>query len=463
MNISHNNIDTLNSVLTVSIEKSDYKDKVEKSLNEYRKHAAVKGFRKGHVPMSYVRKQFEKSVIFDEVNSLLQTGINDFIRNEKISILGNPLPKEQQDFDWDADPLKFEFEMGLAPEVNIDLSKIKVDTYKIKVEEDEISKYVDNFQKKFGSIKYIDKVEDKGEINIKVKIKELDKDKNPIEGGIEEETFVFTDELVEPKKFYGKKVGDTVIAKIGEVSNTESKIENLFGLTPERQKDFDGFFEMTITEISVHENAPLNQDLYDKIYGEGTIMDEKGFRERIKEESEKMYERSTDSQMVSDTIETLISETKFDLPNDFLSRWLYNSDERIESVEQATEQLKKEEKALRFQLIESKISEIYDLKVNYEEVLDAIRDDIRNRMAMYGNFNLGDHEIENIVQTTIKNETEFRRMSEQVLEDKMKKVFKENIKFNVKEIDFDGFMKIIKEKQHHNHDHDHNHSHVHHH
>lgn len=459
MNISHNSIDKLNSVLTVSIDKSDYSEKVEKTLNDYRKKATVKGFRKGHVPMSYVKKQFEKSIVFDEVNQLLQTGINDFIQKEKLSILGNPLPKEQPDFDWDADPLNFEFEIGLAPDFKVDLSKIKVDTYKIKVGEDEISKYADNFSKKYGSVKSIDKVDDGGEVNIKVEIKELDKDKNEVEGGFEKETYLFTDELAKPKKFIGKKVGDQVVVKTSDISDKASALENILDMPEEKQKEFDGLIQVTITEISKSEPAPIDQALFDKIYGEGAVKNEKEFRQKIQEEAEKMYERETDNQMVNEVVETLIKETKFDLPNEFLSRWLHYSNEKLGSVEEAAEQLKKEEDGLRYQLIESKIAEDHDLKVEYEDVVNAIRASIKGQMAMYGQFNLTDDDIESIVQSSIKNQNEFRRMSEQVFADKMKKVFKDNVKMKVKEISFDDFVKLMEEKHAHHHHHDHDHDH----
>lgn len=457
MNISHQSIDKLNSVLTISIDKSDYKEKVEKTLNDYRKGASIKGFRKGHVPMSYVKRQFEKSIIFDEVNQLLQTGINDFIQKEKISILGNPLPKEQNDFDWDAETLNFEFELGLAPEFKVDLSKIKVDTYKIKVGEDEISKYVNNFAKRYGTIKSIDTVEEGNEINIKAQIKQLDKDKNIVEDGFNKETYLFTDELATPKKFIGKKVGDQVIVKIKDFSEDSSVLENILGLDAEEQKQFDGLIQVTINEVSKHEPATINQDLFDKIYGEGVVKDEMEFRNKVKEEAEKMYERETDTQMINDVIDALIKNTEFELPNEFLSRWLQYSSDKINSVEEATEQLKKEESALRYQLIESKLAEDFDLKVNYEDILNATRENIKNQMAIL-QFNLTDEDIENFVQRSIKNEKEFKKMEEQIFSDKLKKVFKENIKVKPKEISFDDFMKILDEKHaHHHHDHSHDH------
>ncbi|MDD3771238.1 MAG: trigger factor family protein, partial [Weeksellaceae bacterium] len=293
MNISQNSIDSLNAVLTVTIEKNDYKEKVENTLKNYRKTANIKGFRKGQVPMSFIKKQYEKAVIFDEVNQLLQSGINDYIQKENLSILGNPLPKTQEDFDWDAEKLNFEFEIGLAPDFKLDLAKVKIEAYKVEVNDEEIDKYVNNFAKRFGSMKSLEKVEE-GEVNIKVQVKELDGDKNEVENGLDTETFLFVEELAKPKKFIGKKVNDVVTAKMKEISEDNAKLETIFGLTQEEISDFKGLLQLTITEITKMENSPIDSSLFDKVYGEGAVTTEEEFRQRIKEEAEKMYSRETD-------------------------------------------------------------------------------------------------------------------------------------------------------------------------
>lgn len=456
MNITQNNIDALNAVITVTIEKDDYKEKVEKALNSYRKHASIKGFRKGQVPMSFVKKQFEKGAIYEEVNQLLQTGINDYIQKEKISILGNPLPKAQDDMDWDADQLNFEFEIGLAPEFEIDLAKTKAETFKVVVGEEEVQKYVDNFAKRFGSVKSLDKVEE-GEVNVKVEVKELDADKNPVEGGLEKETYLFMEEVAKPKKFAGKKVGASVVVKLKEVSEDNAALENILGWTAEEIESFNGLLEFTIKEVSAMEASEVDQSLFDKVYGEGAVKDEAEFRAKIKAEAEKMYAQETDKQMMNDVVASLIENTKFDLPNDFLSRWLHFSNDKIESVEQAAEELKKEEKGLRYQLIESKIAETYNLNVEFADVENATRQVIKDQLAMYGQANMPEEDLERIVQSSLQNQNEFKRMADQVFANKMMATFKENVKLKEKEVTFDEFIKIMEEKHEHHHAHDHQH------
>lgn len=447
MNITQNNIDDLNAVLTVVIEKEDYQEKVEKVLKDYRKNATIKGFRKGQVPMSLIRKQHEKAVIFDEVNQLLQQGINEHIQKEKISILGNPLPIADESFDWDADQLKFEFELGLAPEFDVDLSKVEVETYKVKVDDEEVQKYVENFAKRFGSMKSLDKVAKDGEVNIKVIIKELDEDKKVVEGGLEKETFLFTEEIANAKDFHGKKVGDVVVVNSKDLYEDPMSLENTLGLTAEEIATFDKDLEVTIKEITAMEASEINQELFDKVYGEGAVKDEAEFRQKIREEAEKMYARETDKQMMNDVVKSLIDITKFDLPNDFLSRWLHQTNDKIESLEAAKEQLVKEEEGLRYQLIESKVAEKYELNVEYADVEATAKKLIKEQLAMYGQTNIPEEDLEKIVQSSLQNQEEFRRMADQVFADKMMQAFKENAKLTQKEVTFNEFVKIMEDKQ----------------
>ena len=464
MNISQNSIDDLTALITVTIEKDDYKEKVEKSLNNYRKNATIKGFRKGQVPMSFVKKQYEKAAIYEEVNQILQRGINDYIQKENLSILGNPLPKEKETMDWDVDPLVFEFEVGLAPEFEVDLSKVKVDTYKVAVGDDEVQKYVENFAKRFGSVKSMDVVEE-GEVNIKVEIQELDADKNVVEDGVKKESYLFLEELAKPKKFIGKKFEDVVVVKAKDISEDTAQLQDILGMTAQEVEDFKGFFQITIKEISTMEASPIDQSLFDKVYGEGAVKTEEEFRQKIKEEASKMYVRETGKLMMNDVVEALLKETKFDLPTDFLSRWLHFSNEKIESIEDAKEQLKKEEDGLRYQLIESKVAQTFDLKVEMEDVQNATRNLIKDQLAMYGQSDMPEEDLERIVQGSLQNQQEFQKIADQVFADKLMQTFKENVKFKEKEISFEEFAKIMEEKNkahQHNHDHaEHEHDHQH--
>lgn len=440
MNITQNSKEALTAMLTVTIEKSDYADKVDKALNNYRKNATIKGFRKGQVPMSFVKKQYEQSAIYDEVNQLLQTGINDYIQKEKIAILGNPLPKVNEKMDWNADELVFEFEVGLAPEFDVDLKKLSVEAYKVNVGDDEVQKYVDNFAERFGSMKSLDAVTE-GKVNIKVQIKELN-----TEEGIDKESFLFTEELANAKDFIGKKIGDVVVVNAQKLYEDPMSLESTLGLTAEEVADFNGDLEITIKEITVMEPSAIDQSLFDKVYGENAVADEAAFRQKIKEEAEKMYAKETDKQMMNDGVDQLIKDTQFDLPNEFLARWLLSTNDKFDSIEAAEEQLKKEETGLRYQLIESKIAEKYDLKVEFADVEAAMKNIILEQLKMYGQTEMPEEDLQRIVQSSLQNQQEFQRMADQVFADKLTQTFKENAKINVKEVTFDAFIEIMEEK-----------------
>lgn len=172
MNITKNTTGNLSAVISVAIDKADYQEKVDDVLKQYKKTANIKGFRKGHVPMSFVKKQYEKPVIFDVVNELLQKELNNYINEEKISILGNPIPVAQDNIDWDADQLTFDFEIGLAPEIEVDLKAIEVPAYEIYVSDEEVDKYVKNFAQRYGKMENVDTVEENTVLKVEVKEKE---------------------------------------------------------------------------------------------------------------------------------------------------------------------------------------------------------------------------------------------------------------------------------------------------
>jgi len=279
MNITKNTTDKLNAVLTVTVDKADYQEKVVDVLNQYRKTANIKGFRKGQVPMSFVKKQYEQAVVFDTVNEILQKSVSEYINTEKLSILGNPVPV-MKDVDWDADQLSFDFELGLAPEFDVDLSKVEVDSYKVKVADDEIQKYVDNFAARFGSLKSLTEAEAEAVLKVEA----------AVEGQEAKPTFIRLEELKDASAFIGKKAGDVVEVNSNDIFDTaEEAAQQLNTEVSEEGTNVT----YTIKEINKAEKAEVNQELFDKVYGEGAVDSEEAFRNKIKEESENMYNKES--------------------------------------------------------------------------------------------------------------------------------------------------------------------------
>lgn len=432
MNITKNTTDKLNAVLTVTVDKADYQEKVVDVLNQYRKTANIKGFRKGQVPMSFVKKQYEQAVIFDTVNEILQKSVSDYINTEKLSILGNPVPV-MKEVDWNADQLSFDFELGLAPEFEVDLSKVEVESYKVKVAEDEIQKYVDNFAARFGSLKSLAEAEAEAVLKVEA----------AVEGQEAKPTFIRLEELKDASAFIGKKVGDVVEVNSNDIFDTAEEAAQQLNteVTEEGTK-----VTYTIKEINKAEKAEVNQELFDKVYGEGAVDSEEAFRNKIKEESENMYNKESDKQIINDVVAKLLETVQFDLPTEFLTKWLISSNENVTSEEQAKEELAKMDKGLRYQLIEAKIAELNNVEVNAEEVKEAAFAAIKDQLKMYGQNSIPEDTLQQITMSALQNQEEYNRLSYQVFTDKMLDIFKNNVKLNEKEVTFDEFVDIITEK-----------------
>lgn len=432
MNITKNTTDKLNAVLTVTVDKADYQEKVVDVLNQYRKTANIKGFRKGQVPMSFVKKQYEQAVIFDTVNEILQKSVSEYINAEKLSILGNPVPV-MKDVDWDADQLSFDFELGLAPEFDVDLSKVEVESYKVKVTDDEIQKYVDNFAARFGSLKSLTEAEAEAVLKVEA----------AVEGQEAKQTFIRLEELKDASAFIGKKSGDVVEVNSNDIFDTaEEAAQQLNTEVSEEGTNVT----YTIKEINKAEKAEVNQELFDKVYGEGAVDSEEAFRNKIKEESENMYNKESDKQIINDVVAKLLDTVQFDLPTEFLTKWLITSNENVTSEEQAKEQLVKMDKGLRYQLIEAKIAEVNNVEVNAEEVKEAAFAAIKDQLKMYGQTSIPEETLQQIAMSALQNQEEYNRLSYQVFTDKMLDIFKNNVKLNEKEVTFDEFVDIITEK-----------------
>ena len=432
MNITKNTTDKLNAVLTVTVDKADYQEKVVDVLNQYRKTANIKGFRKGQVPMSFVKKQYEQAVVFDTVNELLQKSVSEYINTEKLSILGNPVPV-MKDVDWDAEQLSFDFELGLAPEFDVDLSKVDVESFKVKVEDEEIQKYVDNFAARFGSLKSLAEAEAEAVLKVDAQV----------EGEEAKPTFVRLEDLKDTAAFIGKKVGDVVEVNSNDIfDTTEEATQQLNTEVAEGGVNVT----YTIKEINKAEKAEVNQELFDKVYGEGTVDSEEAFRNKIKEESENMYSKESDKQIINDVVSKLLDTVKFDLPTEFLTKWLISSNENVSTEEQAKEELAKMDKGLRYQLIEAKIAEKNNVEVNAEEVKEAAFAAIKDQLKMYGQTSIPEETLQQIAMSALQNQEEYNRLSYQVFTDKMLAIFKENVKLNEKEVTFDEFVDIITEK-----------------
>lgn len=438
MNITKEQIDDLNAVVKVALTKDDYQDKVDTILKDYRKQANIPGFRKGQVPMGLIKKQYGKAVLVDEVNKLLQDNLNKYLTEEKLDVLGNPLPKQQESLDWDAEELAFEFELGLAPSFDVKLKTKKAITqYKIVADKKMVEEQVERIRKQYG------KIVSKSEVGKNHELTGIFK--NEAEE-IEHKTTLELDKVKSKKALdtlLGKKVNDTVTLKTKGLFKEDYLLSAALGIDREKAEKLSIEVEFTIEEINERELAELNQELFDKIFGEGKVSSEKELKAKIKEDSEKQFEQQADQKLLNDVTEKLIEETKFELPKEFLHKWIQVSGENPLTEDEAKEEYEKSEKGLRYQLIEGKIINENNLQVQFDELKEFAKGFIKSQMAQYGHLNPEEEELENIAARVMGNQDEVKRMSEQLMSQKLLNLYKEKANLKVKEISYENFVKEV--------------------
>jgi len=437
MNIKRTDIDALNATLTIEIEKADYQEKVDNILADYRKTATIPGFRKGHVPASLINKKYRVPVLVDEINKMLQEKLNSYITEEKIELLGNPLPKEQEEIDWNGDNFSFEFELGLAPEFNVDVKGKKAIThYQIKTDDDTINRQIDRIREQYGKLIAKDAVAADDQITgvFRNDDEEINSDATFTTDKIKGKTNL--------KKFVGSKVGDTLELKTKGLFNDDHDLMTFLKVDHDKAHGLDIKVSFEITEVNEREKAELNQEFFDKLFGPDVIKSKEELMERLREDAGRQFSQQTDQKLLTDVTEGLIENTKFDLPADFLKRWLANSGEKELTADEAAAEYDRSEKGLRYQLIEAKIlKDNDDLQLKFEELQDYSRQQIKAQMAQYGHMDATDEEVDQVVARIMQNQDEVKRMSEQLQNEKMLQFFKDNAKLKTKELTYEDFIK----------------------
>ena len=438
MNITRENVDALNAVVKVDIAKEDYSDKVEKILVDYRKTANIPGFRKGHVPMGMVKKQYGKAVLVDEVNKLLQDALNKYLTEEKLDVLGQPLPKTQDEIDWESDKFSFEFELGLAPEFKVDLkSKKSITQYNIVADKKMIDEQIERVQKQYGKLVPQDAVEKDSEITGAYTNEEKE-----INNTVTLTLDKFKGKST-AKQFVGAKAGDVITLKTKGLFEDDHDLMHALKIEHDDAHGLDVEVNFTISEINKRELADLDQELFDKLFGKDEVTSVTELRAKIKEDAEKQFVQQADQKLLNDVTEHLVENTKFDLPAEFLTKWMQTSGEQELDADQAREEYEKSEKSLRYQLIEGKLIEANNVQVTMDDIKSHAREMIKGQMAQFGQMNPSDKELDDIAARVLSNQDEARRISEQLVSQKLLTVYKEKANLKTKELSYENFVKEV--------------------
>ena len=438
MDIKRVAINAVNEVIVMTVPQMDYKGQVAKRLNEKMPLATVKGFRKGQVPKDLVEKQYGKAIKQEEVKKVVDLALTRYIQTERLNLLGTPLPKVNDAFNWNDEELIFEFEIGLAADFEIDLdAKNDIVKYEIIADDTMINGQIARIQKQYGKIISQHIVAEGNDVSGTF-YNEAEKIDNRTTLDLEHFLDVET-----AKSFIGKKVGDVLTFNTKNLFVDDHKLMDYMNVAHDAVHTIAVDVTFTIDEVVAHEPAALNQELFDKLFGEGVINSEEELKAKIKADAEKQLATQAENKLLNDVQDFLVENTKFDLPKEFLIKWLQTAGEKTLSPDEAEIEFNRSEKGLRFQMIEGKAMSQNNIPLNFEDLKAYTSKMIRQQMAQYGQTNPTDAEVEGIVARILSNQDEVKRMSEQVVAEKLLQLFIEKANPTTKQVTYDEFVKAM--------------------
>ena len=451
MNIKFESADKINGLMTISIEQADYQEAVDKKLKEYRKKAQVPGFRPGMVPMGLIKKQYGTAVKVDEVNRILGEKLYEYVRENKIQMLGEPLPNEEkqqpQDLAGDG-PFEFVFDIAVAPEFKAELTnKDKVDFYTIKVDDKLIDDQVQMYASQAGE--FVEAQEWSGNDTLKGDIRQLDEKGNTLEGGITVEGGMIMPSYVkgedEKKKFDGAKLGDIITFNPKKAyPDNDAEVAALLKTDKEAVKDLDSDFSFQITEIRHFQPAAVDAKLFEKVFGEG-VKDEADFRQRIADSLKAQLVLNSDFKFLRDVrayVEKKVGDLQF--PEALLKRVMLNNN-KDKGEEFVEKNFKASIDELKWHLIKEQLVAATEIKVEDADLKAVAKDAIRAQFAQYGMTNIPEDVLDNYAEEQLKKRENVENFVERAIDVKLTQALKGIVKLNEKEVTLDEFNKMMQE------------------
>ena len=450
MNVSLNNIDATKGIVKLEIVKADYAEKVEKSLKSFRQKANVPGFRKGMVPMGMVKKMYGKHVLVEEVNKLVSEGLYNYIRENNVNILGEPLPNEteQKEINFDTqEEFEFCFDVALAPEIHIELAKAdKLPYYQASIDEEMVNKQVQAYQANFGNYDQVDDVEEKD--LVKGRVAELENGA-PKEGGIVVENAVlmpmYIKDEAEKAKFIGANKNSVVVFNPNKAyEGAEAEIASFLKVDKEAVAGITGDFSFEIQEVTRHKNAELNQELFNKVFGEGVVNSEDEFKNKIREALAEQFAPQSDYKFLIDARDLLVAKAgEMAFAEDLLKRWLLVANEK-NTKEKIDEDYPKIIEDLKYHLIKENLVKSNGLKVEDADIEEFAKRVAKAQFAQYGMLSVPEDVLANYAKDILKNKQTLQNVIDRAVEEKLAAWLKEQVELDVKEISADEFNKLLE-------------------
>ncbi|MBR1928936.1 MAG: trigger factor [Paludibacteraceae bacterium] len=445
MQVTKTDIDQLNAKLSIVIEPQDYEEKVQKELKDIRRKANVPGFRPGMVPTSLVKKMYGKAVLGEQVNNAINEGIYNFVKEQKLNILGEPLPNDTETpaIDWDVDTtFTFVFDIAIAPEIDVKLNgKNKLTYYDIQVSEEQVNNQIESYAYRFGEYKQVEEYQ--GNDMLRGKLVENK------ENGVVKENAVLSPEYMQDedqkKLFEGAKKGDIITFNPKKAYNSEVEVSSMLSIKKEEVAGLADEFTFEIQSITRHEKADVNEALFAKVYGEGKVSDEADFRNRIKEEIKGNFKQDADYKFGLDAKAAIMKKMeKVEFPEAFLKRWLLQQNEQKMTEEQVEKEFPKMIEELKWHLAKDQLAEAYEIKVEKADVEAYAKEMTRMQFLQYGLSNISDEMLTQYAQETLKKEDQVRGIAERVAENKIYEALKGIVKLETKEISYEDFGKLFE-------------------
>ena len=444
MKVEQRKTDDMVATIAITVEKADYEPKVKKGLNDARRKAELKGFRQGMAPMSLIQKMYGKSILLDEVNKLMADNINQYISDNKLELLGEPLPNEaeQKPLTWeDGEDYEFVFDLGLAPSIVIpELSTVKITAYDITVSDDDKNKYAENILRQYGKLETCTEAGEEG--FLKVDLCQGDKQI--------EDTFISLKDIESKalkKPFIGKKVGDEFDIDVKKTFTNETDLAALLKVKKEELTQFEPNFTITVKEVKQFLPSEINQELFDRLFGKDVVTDSETFMQKLEERIRSEYAQESEYRFLLDARKAMLEKMALPLPDKFLKRWLMHSNEEKISMDIIEKDYPQFADDLCWQMIRQQIVSDHKLEAKQEDMMEHARKMARYQYTMYGLNNVPDEHVDQLANSLISNEKEFRRIYDKVQEDKAVEYIKENASISNKEISMEKFHKLYEEKK----------------
>ncbi len=451
MNITRENKDDLNAVLRIKIGKEDYEERVHNVLGDYRRKARIDGFRPGKVPFGLISKMYRRPVLVEEINKILSESITKYLIDEKVNILGEPLPneREQIQIDWDnQSEFNFAFDIGLAPELDISVSaKDKIPFYTIKIDDQIRTKYIENYQSRLGSLKNIEITEEKS--IIKADIMQADSDGNIVENGIKAGDVSISLELIKDENIktslLGRVINDTLTIDLKKAFPNSVDLAALLKVSKETVDLMKGEFRLIIKSISKFEKAEVNQEFFDRIYGKDNIKSEDEFEKKLDEDIKANLNRDSEYKFRLDIRNACLNKFKKDLPEEFLKRWLLAINKDKYTEEQINKDFDHFTEDLKWQLIKNEVIKENNIKVLEEEILQYVKQYARAQFIQYyGITNVSEEDLNKYANELLKKDSEKKQFIERKYEDKVIEFVRNTAKIENKLVSLEKFNKILE-------------------